>query len=232
MSTLTRRRLLQSGLPRPRRSVFGPLFWRQALAAEPPAQPDRPVRPAAGRRRQRDHAPAGLHVARDRAVRSGRARHGLRVPDRARRRRRRSRRRTAAGSWPSTPRSRRMLGGASAIRFDAAGSDHRRLPHPRAAPARQLRGRSDPVGHVALVRGDRRRPRLGVRPDRREPAVARPPMGVFQHEAACVDPSRPAASTSARTSTAAACTASPRRLSGPAPPGVLEVACDGGGGGS
>ncbi len=59
-------------------------------------------------------------------------------------------------------------GGVGAVRFDARREDHRRVPHPRRHRP-QLRGRPDAVGHVAVVRGARRRTRLGVRSQPGEP---------------------------------------------------------------
>ena len=63
-----------------------------------------------------------------------------------------------------------------------------RLPGAR-RDHRQLRRRADAVGHVALLRGVRRRARStsATRPTLNA-GVARPAMGVFAHEAACVDP--------------------------------------------
>ena len=40
MTVLTRRRFLQSGLAAAATVSFGPGFWRNAVAAAPPAQPD------------------------------------------------------------------------------------------------------------------------------------------------------------------------------------------------
>ena len=66
--------------------------------------------------------------------------------------------------------------------------DPRRLPDPR-RHHQQLRRRADAVGHVAVVRGVRRGPGVGVRPGRAEARRrVHDAMGVFKHEAAAVDP--------------------------------------------
>ena len=66
--------------------------------------------------------------------------------------------------------------------------DPRRLPDPR-RHERQLLGRGDAVGHLALVRGGGHAAACGSAiPAGSRPAVARPALGVFKHEAAAVDP--------------------------------------------
>ena len=81
-----------------------------------------------------------------------------------------------------------LEGGASALRFDRDGQVARRLPDPLRHDPELLR-RRHALGHLALLRGGRGRPRLGVRPERRASARSpHPAMGVFKHEAAAVDP--------------------------------------------
>ena len=81
MSTLTRRRLLQSGLAAAATVSFGSRSGARHSPRTPPgtaptARSGRLTRTGSGSRR--------ASLTRDRAVRSGRAQHGLRVPDRAR----------------------------------------------------------------------------------------------------------------------------------------------------
>ena len=73
---------------------------------------------------------------------------------------------TSDGGWVLVSNSESVAAsgaGSSAIRFRENGSDRRRLPHPR-RHERQLRRRRDAVGPLAVLRGARLRPRLGVRP--------------------------------------------------------------------
>ena len=94
--------------------------------------------------------------------------------------------------WPPAAR------GSSAIRFRANGeiaTAYRILAGTNANCA----GGGTPWGTLALVRGARRRPRLGVRPDAaRARARSARRSGRFNHEAVAVDPRRPR-STSPRT---------------------------------
>ena len=78
-------------------------------------------------------------------------------------------------------------GGAFAIRFDkdAQVVDAYRI---LAGTQTQLLRRRDAVEHLALVRGARPGPHVGLRHLRPEAAVELPALGTFSHEAACVDP--------------------------------------------
>ena len=94
-----------------------------------------------------------------------------------------ARRRVRARLQLRDPR-RRRLGAAHRPRRQGA----RRLPDPVRHDPELLR-RRHAVGHLAVLRGDRGRPGLGVRPGRAQArASAHPAMGVFKHEAAAVDP--------------------------------------------
>ena len=225
---LTRRRLIQSGLTTAAAVSFGPTFWRDAFAAPAgQARAGRPVRAAAAPGRQRHHAPAGLHLARDRPLHGGRPGHRLPLPDLPGRRgdvpdrrRRLDPRRQLRG--------RRRSGGASAIRFDAGGAITEAY--------RILDGTSTNCagGPTPGARGSRARRStragLGVRPDRREaPPSPRPAMGVFQHEAACVDPDHQQRLPQRGRRRRRALPLHARRRIRTSPPALLEIACPGGG---
>ena len=116
----------------------------------------------------------------------------------------------AGGGWVYVSNSEAPggTGGASAVRFLPDGVDRRRLPGPH-RHQHELRRRAHPVGHVALVRGERvHRTRLRVRSAATEPgrpqrcrsgrSSTRPPRST-----------RPrGTSTSPRTTRPGACTAS------------------------
>ena len=223
---LTRRRLIQSGLTTAAAVSFGPAFWRDAFAAPPERAPVGPVRAAAAAGRQRAcSCPPGFTsrvIARVDQLDPG---HRLRLPDLPRRRGdvTDARRRLDPGRQlrgPGRP------GGASAIRFDAAGEHHRRLPDPR-RHEHELRRRPDAVGHVAVVRGGRRRPGLGVRPDRRTPAVARPAMGVLPARGRVRGPGRRAGLPQRGRRRRRLLPLHARPTIRISPPALLEIACAG-----
>ncbi len=72
---------------------------------------------------------------------------------------------TGDGGWIYVSNSEAALGGAGMVRFSPAGAvvEARRILSGTVA---NCAGGADAVGHVALVRGARHRPGLGVRPDR------------------------------------------------------------------
>ena len=102
-------------------------------------------------------------------------------------------------------RRRRHLGDPLRPRRHGGG----RLPDP-GRHEHELRRRADAVGHVAVVRGDRQRAGLGVRPGRRAGRGAAPRAGGLQPRGRRRRPGRRARSTSPRTRATAASTASRR----------------------
>ena len=167
--------------------ALGPGFWKDGVcrAGAAGAEPVRRHVRLAGR--QRRAAAGGLHVAHHRRARAGGGGHAATCGTPPRTAARASRCPTAAGCTRPTARC-RPDGGVGAVRFDAGGEvvgAYRIL----AGTQHQLRGRPDALGHVAVVRGARRRPRLGVRPDAGlDRAWCAPALGTFAHEAVAVDP--------------------------------------------
>ena len=208
MSTLTRRRLLQSGLVaaatvtlRPRcsgaRRSARARRWNAAALRPAGTAPDaNGIRLPQGFR-SRMIAQSG-QVGPQHAATCSRSRPTAR---------RRSRRRTAAGSWSTNSEVRAGLGGVSAIRFDADGHDHRRLPDPR-QHQRQLRGWSRRPGG----RGCRARSSTAGRIWECDPTGATPasraPSWASSSTRRAASTRPTSTSTSARTSSTAACTAS------------------------
>ena len=175
---------------RPRRHRFrhvraGVLARRTRRRPARSARP-RPVRPIAAAGRQRDHAAPRLHVPGGRARRPAGPRHRVRLPGGSgrpghvpaagrrldpRRRTRRSRRSAACRRSASTR--------AGAPQPPTASSRTRAstAPGARRPGARGSRARRSSAGGC----GSATRPAPG-------PGSPDPAMGVFQHEAACVDP--------------------------------------------
>jgi hypothetical protein len=187
MSELTRRRLIQSGLLAAASVSFGPAFWRDAFAAPPTVVGPGPYGPLMPPDANGLMLPSGFTsrvIARGGQTMPGRGYVFPAAPDGQA---------TFAmpdGGWVLVTNSELRdvgTGGASAIRFNAAGTivDSYRIlggtsvncaggPTPwgtwlscEEVPSGQV-WECDPTGNTA--------------------AVAHPPMGWFQHEACCVDP--------------------------------------------
>ena len=184
----TRRRFLAAGAGSVGALALGPAFWRSAFARRRRARPE-PLRPAAGRRRQRAAAAGGLQLADRRARQPAGGR--LRLAHLPRRRRHVR----AAGRRLGPDLQLRVAGGQRRRHLGdplpPRRQDRLRLPDPR-RHERELRRRPDPVGHVAVVRGVRRRPRLGVRSAARGPGHDPPGDGHVQPRGGLRRPGRPA----------------------------------------